>query len=215
MSDFRAISHLLLGPLDLNGLRGKAPQEAANALAGILGSLDTVEKQAFAVRGMCCLLLEERELWKEFTDTEVGLPYASLDRFLKQTLPNSWGYCRDALRAVKELREMPFQDLLDMPRCNIETLKKVSSNIRKEPKVIEAAKTLTESQFAAKLSKDYGQHIESKSTLKFTYTASELAEVERALDRIGKQLVPPIEDRAAQLLAWCIDSNIENQEDVA
>lgn len=213
MADFSAISHFTFPAPDWTTLRAAVPQEAADALTGILASLDTIEKQSFALRGMACLLLEERELWKEFTDPEVGLPYASLDRFLKQTLPNSWGYCRDALRAVKELREMPFTDLLEMPRCNIETLKKVSTSVRKEPKVIEAAKTQTESQFAQTLSKTYNQHIESKSTLKLTYTSGEMAEVEKALDRIGKQLDPPIEDRAAQLLAWCIDSNIENADE--
>jgi len=208
MTEFRAISHFQFPAPDWNTLRAAPPQEAADALAGILGSLDTIEKQSFALRGMACLLLEERELWKEFIDAEVGLPYSSLDRFLKQTLPNSWGYCRDALRAVKELREMPFADLLEMPRCNIETLKKVSTNVRKEPKVIEAAKTQTESQFAQTLTRDYAQAIESRATLKLTFAAGEMAEVEKALDAVGK--LCSVDDRAGQLLALCIDYNLEH-----
>jgi hypothetical protein len=156
------------------------------------------------------LLVEERELWTQFIDPEVDQPYKSMDRWIKTVCPKSWSYCYDALRTVKECRAIPFEDLLQIKRCNLETLKKASSNIRVKPKVIEAAKTQTEAQFAQTLSRDHGQHIETKSTLKLTYTAGEMAEVEKALDWVGKQA--GIEDRAGQLLALCIDANIEHSE---
>lgn len=213
MAEFSAISHHFSEPPDWQSLRSCDPQEAANALRSILCDCEAFEKQVFAVRGMAMLLIEERELWTQFTDPEVGRPYASFDRWLKDTFPASWGYARDALRTVKQLRETPFQDLLTIPRCNLETMAKASSNVREQPKVIEAAKTLPEREFTKKLNTEFHQHIESKSTLKLTYTSGEMAEVEKALDRIGKQLDPPIEDRAAQLLAWCIDSNIENADE--
>ena len=80
------------------------------------------EKKVFALRGMAALLIEER-LYKEVEDPEFGVPYASFDRFLKQEFPNSWSYIGDALRAVKELRQVPFEDLLQIKRANLEQLK--------------------------------------------------------------------------------------------
>jgi hypothetical protein len=218
-SDFSAISHLQILAPDWSEIRLQSPGDAAMRLGSILSGLDTVEKQAFALRGMCALLIEERELWKEFIDPEVDRPYTSMDRFLKQTLPNSWGYVRDALRAVKELRDMPFQDLLDMPRCNIETLKKVSSGVRKEAKVIQAAKTMSENQFAETMTKQYNQHIEPNTKMVLHFTASQLSEVEQALDtvaRLHKEIIEEdLDTREKQLFAWAVDFNLDHaSEDV-
>lgn len=210
-----AISHFELPAFEWQSLRVRPPQEAADALQGILKSLDAIEDQVFAARGMACLLIEERQLYQQFIDPEVDQPYASFDRWIKTVLPKSWGYCRDALRTMKELRDMPVTDLLEIKRCNLETLKKVSTHIRKEPQVIEAAKTQTEAQFAQTLTKDFHQHIEGKKTLKLTYDAGEYAEVLKFLGWVGSHLPEPTEDPGQSLLAWAIDWNIEHSEDEA
>ena len=93
---------------------------------------------------MAALLIEERELHRFILDNEVGDYYQSFDRFLKCEYPASWSYIRDALRAVKELREVPFSDLLEIKRCNLEQLKKVSSGVRLLPEVVRAAKSMPE-----------------------------------------------------------------------
>lgn len=108
------------------------------------------------------LIVEERELYRWVIDEEVGDYFQSFDRWLKQTCPNSWSYCRDALRAVKELRDVPFTDLLEIKRCNLEQLKKVSSNVRILPEVIRAAKTLPEKEFVSRVNESHQQHLEVK-----------------------------------------------------
>lgn len=156
------ISHrnFVLQPLDWAQVRSMAVEPAANALRSKLRDLDGAEKQVFALRGMCGLLIEERELYRWVVDEEVGDYYTSLDRFLKQEFPNSWGYIRDAMRAVKELKDMPFEDLLQIKRANLEQLKKVSSSVRILPEVVAAAKSLPEKQFVSKLNSDHAQHLE-------------------------------------------------------
>jgi DNA polymerase III delta subunit len=219
MSDpFSAILHPGILAPDFKSMRSKPPQEAADALRGLLASLEGVEDQVFAARGMACLLIEERELFRQSIDPEVDRPYESLDRFLKVVCPKSWSYCRDALRTVKALKETPFTDLLEIKRCNLETLAKVSTNVRKEPKVIEAAKSLPEKEFTQKMNREFNQHIESKSTLKLTYAAGEMAEIEKALDWVKAESAKAgivLEDRASQLLALCIDLNIDHAENEA
>ena len=97
-----------------------------------------------------------------FVDLEVGDYYASLDRFLKVEFPGSWGYIRDALRAVKELKDLPFTDLLEIRRCNLEQLKKVSSSVRILPEVVAAAKAMPEKAFVSKLNAEHHQALEVK-----------------------------------------------------
>jgi hypothetical protein len=158
------ISAILHQP-DWQALRQSPTREAAEALAGLLARLDGADKNIFALRGMAMLLIEERELWREFIDPEVDLPYASFDRWIKATCPESWGYCRDALRAVKELRDVPFADLLQMPRCNMHQLTRVSGQIRILPEVVQAAKTMPEKSFVAKMNREHSQHLEVKQPL--------------------------------------------------
>ena len=165
---------------DWSGMRSMDPEAAANALTGILARLEGTEKQVFAMRGMAALLIEERELHRFILDNEVGDYYQSFDRFLKCEYPASWSYIRDALRAVKELRELPFADLLEIKRCNLEQLKKVSSGVRLLPEVVKAAKSMPEKQFVAELNQRHDQHLSVKQPVVMA-TPDDVAEFEAAI----------------------------------
>lgn len=181
MKQTSVISHLASLTPDWSEIRSMEPKPAADRLAGMLKSLDGNEKTVFAWRGMCALLIEERELYKEIIDPEVGQPYASLDRFLKVSYPNSWSYVRDALRAVKELKDMPFEELLCIRRSNIEQLKKVSSSVRVLPEVIAAAKVMPEKAFVEKMNVDFNQALETKSPVVMA-PKGDVNEFEAAID---------------------------------
>lgn len=174
------ISHHTADVPDWTGMRSMDPEAAANALTGILARLEGTEKQVFAWRGMAALLIEERELHRFILDNEVGDYYVSFDRFLKCEYPASWSYIRDALRAVKELREVPFADLLEIKRCNLEQLKKVSSGVRLLPEVVKAAKSMPEKQFVEKLNRDHDQHLAAKTPIVMA-TPDEIEEFEAAI----------------------------------
>ncbi len=146
-------------------IKCQSNETAGASLTAILKSLDGVEKQVFALRGMAMLQVEERQLYRWVMDEEVGDYYVSFDRWMKQELPNSWGYCRDALRAVKELKEMPFEDLLQIKRCNLEQLKKVSSNVRLLPEVVAAAKSLPEKQFVEQMNQKHNQCLSTSAPI--------------------------------------------------
>lgn len=147
---------------DWSALRSQAPETAADALRALLRDMDTSEKRIFAARGMAALLIEERELYQFVMDEEVGDYYRSMDRFLKQEFPNSWGDIRAALRTVKELKSVPFEDLLQIKRANLEQMKKVSTGVRLLPEVVKAAKTLPEREFVSTVNQRYDQHLEVK-----------------------------------------------------
>ena len=174
------ISHDPLQAPDWAELRSMVAEVAGKRLTGFLRGLDGVEKQVFALRGMAMLIVEERELYRWVLDEEVGDYYVSFDRWMKQELPTSWGYCRDALRAVKELKDMPFEDLLQIKRANLEQLKKVSSSVRILPEVVAAAKSLPEKAFVAKMNDEHSQHLEAKQPVVMA-TPDDVEEFETAI----------------------------------
>ena len=168
---------------DWLALKLLAPEVAAVGLSAILKRLDSIEEQAFALRGEAMFLIEELNLFRYILDEEVGDYYQSFDKWLKDTLPRSWGYCRDALRARKELRDIPFDDFGHMKRCNIEKLKEVSSSVRLLPEVIQAAKTLPEKAFVEKMNKDHSQHLEVKQPVVMA-PADDCTEFETAVEMV-------------------------------
>ena len=101
---------------DWAALRVEVPEVAARRLEGLLKALDGVEKRVYALRGMAALLIEERQLYRFVVDQEVGDYYQSFDKWLKDTCPESWSYVRQALRSVKELKEVPFTAILASAR---------------------------------------------------------------------------------------------------
>lgn len=147
---------------DWSKLRSDVPKVSISRITALLESLDGAEKQVFALRGMAALIVEERELYKYMLDEEAGDNFRSFDKWLKFVCPQSWGYVREALRAVRELKDVPFEDLLEMSRANIKQLEKVSGGVRALPEVVEAAKTLPEAQFIAQVNADHEQHLERK-----------------------------------------------------
>ncbi len=167
---------------DWLAIRLQSDEQAAVALASILRSLDRIEEQAFAVRGEAMLLIEERNLYRWIVDEEVGDYYVSFDKWLKDTLPRSWGYCRDALRVRKECRQIPYGEFVQIRRCNLEQLKKVSSSVRILPEVVEAAKQMPEKAFVAKLNQSYNQALEVKQPIAMA-SADDCAEFEAAITR--------------------------------
>ena len=156
------------------------PEVAASSLRYVLRDLDGVEKNVFAIRGMTALLIEDRKLYRFMVDDEVGDYFQSFDRFLKCQCPHSWSYVRDALRAVRELKDIPFTDLLGIRRCNLEQLKKVSSGVRLLPEVVRAAKSMPEKQFVEKLNREHDQHLETKTPIVMA-TTDEIEEFEAAI----------------------------------
>ena len=168
---------------DWLALKLLAPEVAAVGLSAILKRLDSIEEQAFALRGEAMFLIEERNLFRYILDEEVGDYYQSFDKWLKDTLPRSWGYCRDALRARKELRDIPFDDFGHMKRCNIEKLKEVSSSVRLLPEVIQAAKQMPEKQFVAAMNEKFNQHLEVKQPVVMA-PADDCTEFETAVEMV-------------------------------
>ena len=191
-------------------------EDAAKPVVSILRTMEAADdrieslsRQVYALRGAAMKIAEEKKIYEFCVDDEWGEPFRSLDRFNKATFPKSWRYNQEALATISKLPDVPMEKLVNTPRCNIMTLTHVSSSVRALPDVLEAAQTLSESDFADRLSREHGQHLERKETLKFTYSKGEAEMVKLALSMVGKLI--EVEDMSGQLLALSIDYIAEHR----
>jgi hypothetical protein len=212
-----AISHLATP--DFDAIRAMTSEDAAKPVVSILRTMEAADehiesltRQVYALRGAAMKIAEEKKIYEQFEDEEVGKPFRSLDRWNKATFPKSWRYNQEALATISKLPEVPMEQLVSMPRCNMVMLaNNVSSSVRALPDVLEAAQTLSEDEFAAKLTKDHGQALERPLTLKLTYPSGDMAAVKTFLGWVaGKADLAP-DDYAGSLLYLAINENSEHE----
>jgi hypothetical protein len=212
-----AILHLATP--DFDAIRAMTSEDAAKPVVSILRTMEAADdriesltRQVYALRGAAMKIAEEKRIYEFCIDDEWGEPFRSLDRWNKATFPKSWRYNQEALATISKLPDVPMEQLISMPRCNMVMLaNNVSSSVRALPDVLAAAQTLSEDEFAAKLSTEHGQHLERKETLKFTYSKGEAEMVKLALSMVGKLI--DVEDMSGQLLALAIDYISEHRHE--
>jgi hypothetical protein len=210
-----AILHKLPTP-DFASIRAMLPEQAAKPITDLLTAcesmdrqIESLKRQTFAVRGAALQIAQEKRVWEYITDPEMGVPFKSCNRWLNVMFPNSRTW-KDDLAILAKIPEVPFEELLTMSRANAVTLGYVSSNLRALPDVLEAAQTLSEDAFAAKLTKEHNQCLERSVTLKMTYPAGDADQVKTFLGWVaGKADLAP-DDYAGALLYLAIDQNQEH-----
>lgn len=190
--------------LDWKAVRAMVPQDAAVTLDGALRALDGLSKRIFIERGLILLEVESRRLWGHLDDPSTGAPYRSFERWVVTAADYSRRDCFYALAAAKELRDIPIRELSQMTRSNIEVMKTLSSGVRQRPEVIEAAKTLPEREFVAKIQADWPeQHVEQRQPVVMAPTedcAEFEAAIQRAMERGATTRAEAIKDIALNYL---------------
>ena len=157
----------------LINLRNMPDEIAAVALDGRLRALEIQWKRSFLERGVLLLEMEQRMLWRKLDDPSTGEPYTSLERWILTAAPQSRSDAYAALRAVKELRDIPRQHLEGVARCNVAILQALSTSVRNEPEVLKAAKDLPEREFIRKIQQGWpDQHVEQRKAIHMNPPAS-------------------------------------------
>ena len=209
-----AISQFSITAPDLTRYLSDPPDSAAAALKAILKSLEGAEDSIFQTRMVALRIISERELWRLDTDPEYGVPFKSMHRWIQCTFPRT-RYALEANSTQQALVGVKIEDLAEMKRCTAVLLadKGVSDSCRRDPAIIEAAKTASESEFREKLNKTHGQHLERFETLKLTYPSGDMGQVKRYLGWVaGKADLEP-DDYQGALLYLAIHENEEHEAD--
>ena len=193
-----------LGEADLSGLTSCPIEEADAAVTVILSQAEASQRNIFSTLAVTLRIASDRKIYERHVD-DYGEPFKSMDSWIKAMYPETWRYAKDAFSAAVAMPEIPIEDIAEMKRCNAVLLSDpgISPMTRRDPEIIELAKTGTEKELREKLNSKHDQLLETPLTLKFTGPASGVKKIESALDEIGETW--NIEDRFGQLEALVED----------
>ena len=129
------------------------------------------------------LKVKTGDLWTARLDPETNEPCKSFNRWLCVAAPYSNATMFQAITDVEELSDVPDADLAEIPAANIHIVKQLSTAVRADPRVLQAAKTLSSKKFVEQVQCDHPQqHLEARKILRFVGVVESAAEeIERAL----------------------------------
>lgn len=157
--------------------------EAEQSIYNQMRAYDQTERMSYAQIGLMALAVARRLLWKYRTDPADGMPCRSFARYIHICCPYAYSTVYSALRDVEELADIPAGDLAQIPMSNFPTMKQLSTKVRHEPAMLEAAKTQRTEQFIATIRKAHpDQHVEPKRLMRFTPAESAAAFINSVLE---------------------------------
>lgn len=126
-------------------------------------------------------MVKNQLLHRERINPENGEPCTWTDWV---RIASPWGYATTfaAARDVEELKDIPMNELAQVPEKNFPTLKKLSTQVRAQPSVLLAAKTKSADDFIRHVNREHpGQHLELPKMIRFVVTESEYTIVEEVI----------------------------------
>jgi hypothetical protein len=168
---------------DIENLRGIDDLDAADIYDARMRALEAQTRRSYVEIGLICVEMRERSLWLKVIDVKTAQYFHSFDAWLMSAAGVSRSSAYAAMKAIDMLTDVPIADLREIPRCNAMNLGKLSTAVRREPEILQAAKDLTEEEFVAKVQSAYPeQHLEGRSRLQLAPTQSARHAIDRALE---------------------------------
>lgn len=156
--------------------------EAEKAIFHRMGIIDESMRISYAAQGLMAREVKHRSLWKLRTDPITGLPCHSWTRYLQCACPYSYSTVHAALSDIEALADIPAADLAEIPQSNFTTMRQLSTSVRAEPEILQAAKTQKGEEFVETVRKAHpGQALEHRKSLRFKPTESAVAIIEEAI----------------------------------
>jgi hypothetical protein len=183
---------------DLISLPDPEAAEALNTRMAALDQIHRIHERSYAERGIIAREFELRSLWRHLIDPDTGLSFPHLTAWLSCS---DFLGCRrtnfEAKADMKELADVPADKLIDVSKDNIKVLKLLSTSVRNQPDVLEAAKRLPQDKFLAKVEREHpSQHLEVRRVLRFSP------------GRSGAKVVE-------EMIAWALEHDIAGSRDEA
>jgi hypothetical protein len=187
--------------------------EAAEALTQRMALLDMVDQAhevSYSQRLVIIREFETRQLWKYLIDPLAGVEFSCLTAWLSSGFIGCRRTNMEAHRDAKALSDAPAAKLLDVPKANIRLLTQLSTAVRNEPDVLEAARTLKPEQFEEKIEAEHpGQHLEARKPLRFRFGRSQARKVE---EWIQFALEHDLAGTREQAVEWACVEALENAQ---
>ena len=177
-----AIAILSTNLSDILALPDEKAAVELNQRMAALEWLDRIHEVSYAERLIIIREFERRKLWQHLIDPDVGQPFPHMTAWLSSGFLGCRRVNMEAKRTGEMLSDVPAEKLIDVPKANIHVLTQLSTAVRNDPAILEAAKTLPQKQFLEKLEKEQPlQHLEVKSDLRFNPGRTGAKAIEEAI----------------------------------
>ncbi len=141
--------------------------EAEEIIFNRLQYIDKMEKLTWGEVGIFCRAVKAYEWHLQRTDPATQQP-CSWHLWVCLAAPWSHSKVFDAVRDVEDLKDISDEHLVDIPKSTMKVMKDISTQVRKDPKVLSGAKSKSTDDFVEQIRTDHPeQHIEHQKPLRF------------------------------------------------
>ena len=199
----------------LSEIREMPDTEQAQFFSKRLGELDHASRMSYAELGILAREVDAYLLFQYVIDPETNEPFNSFSRWVRVMAPYCYSNVFAALRDVEALKDIPDQHLSQIPASNFPIVKQLSTAVRSDPEVLEAAKTQNTEGLVEHVRANHPeQHIERTKILRVPLDESAMDKVEelfkQAQLRGAKNRSEALEMICAETeLQWRLESEIE------
>ena len=125
--------------------------------------------------GILCREVRDTPLWQCRCE--------SFESWMSLAAPRARSTAYQYLREVTELQDIPDEHLSQIRGENVDTVMHLSTAVRAEPEVLEAARTQKAKEFIGTIRRDHPeQHISRRSRYRLNPTEEQKAEIEEAVE---------------------------------
>ena len=159
--------------------------------------------------GIMCRDVRDGELWRYHEGC------TSFDSWMVLAAPRARSTAYGYLRQVEALSDIPDAVLSQIRGENVDTVMHLSTAVRAEPEVLEAAKTQKADEFVEHIQKTHpDQHVEHRKTMKFRPAASAAKVIENVLEEAMEHGASNRDDALELAMqtaheAWQMESEVE------
>lgn len=204
-----ALAILTVSLSDAIALPDPEAAESLNTRFATWVRVDKLQERSFVERGLIIREFEKRQLWKHLTDPETGLPFPHLTAWLSCS---DYLGCRrtnfESKRVLAMLADVPSEKLIDIPKATLHTLTQLSTAVRNQPDVLEAARTMPPEAFEEKVEKEHPlQHLEARHPMKFRFGRSQSKVIEAWVEYAMSHNLAGTREEA---VAWACEEALDN-----
>ena len=184
----------------------------AMALDSRVRAIEKQNKLTYVELGIICLRVEQKELYLSMYDGK----FKSFGAWITDAAPYSRATAYSALGEVKRLIEdnVPLDVANKLPRCNLKTVNRLSTSLKRDPEILKAAEVLEEQEFKRKIRKEHPeQHIEDDSPMRLKFERSQRVKVDEAIDVAMAIYELPTREAAIEVICTEFLSSTQTQAD--
>jgi hypothetical protein len=169
------------------------------------------ERKRWGEVGLMADTVEKKELWRSRVDPADGFPCRSFARWAHLS-PYPYATLYAAKADVQALSDVPADDLAQIPQGNFKTLKQLSTAVRRDPEVLQAARGRSEVFIAHLQANHPDQHVEKDTIFKVPLNETQMKDVE---DAIAKALERGCDSRSEVVWMWAVEELSKNETPLA